>query len=122
MLTDLPIGFWTSAFVLDFVGGRDGRRPARRLVGLGLLSAPLAAWTGVAEWADADRGSQRVGVLHATGNSLAALLYLRSYLLRRRGRHLPAVLYGLLGAAAATAGGHLGGYLAFHRGLGVDVS
>src|SRR3954447_9916908 len=32
MLTDLPIGFWTSAFVLDFVGGPGARAAARRLV------------------------------------------------------------------------------------------
>ena len=26
LLTDVPIGTWTSAVLLDFIGGRDGRR------------------------------------------------------------------------------------------------
>jgi hypothetical protein len=38
MLVDLPIGFWTSAMALDFTGRRQ-RPAARRLVGLGVLSA-----------------------------------------------------------------------------------
>ena len=32
-MTDLPIGFWTSAMTLDFVGGRRGRPIATRMVG-----------------------------------------------------------------------------------------
>ena len=39
VLTDLPIGLWTSATVLDLVGGRSARPAATRLVGLGLLAA-----------------------------------------------------------------------------------
>src|SRR6516165_6280983 len=46
MLTDLPIGFWTSAFVLDLLGGKKSRGAAQRLVGLGVLSAIPAAATG----------------------------------------------------------------------------
>ncbi len=38
VLTDLPIGFWTSAFTLDLIGGRRSRAAAQRLVGLGVLS------------------------------------------------------------------------------------
>ena len=34
-LTDLPIGFWTSAFVLDVIGTRRARPAADALVGLG---------------------------------------------------------------------------------------
>jgi hypothetical protein len=33
MLTDLPSGFWTSAWVLDVVGGESERDAARRLIG-----------------------------------------------------------------------------------------
>ena len=29
MLTDLPIGFWTSAFTLDLLGGRHSRQIGR---------------------------------------------------------------------------------------------
>lgn len=122
LVTDLPIGSWTSAMVLDLVGGRSARPAARRLVALGLLTTPLAALTGAAEWADADEGSQRLGLVHAAGNVAAALLYLRSYRLRRRDRHLRGVAYGLAGGAVATFSGYLGGHLAFRRGLGTEVA
>src|SRR4051794_38925786 len=45
-LTDLVIGTWTSASVLDLLGGPDSSVPARRLVGTGLLLAGPTAWTG----------------------------------------------------------------------------
>src|SRR5947209_6330335 len=48
-LTDVPIGFWTSAVVLDLLGGAQARPAARRLVGLGVLSAIPTAVTGWAE-------------------------------------------------------------------------
>src|SRR5690606_4987498 len=76
LLTDLPIGFWTSATVLDLVGGRDSRPAARRFVGLGLLSAGPTALTGWAEWADIDeRPQRRVGVVHAVANVTAVVAY-----------------------------------------------
>src|SRR5215207_7861517 len=44
LLTDLPIGTYTSAVLLDWLGGRDGEAAADRLVGLGLLfTLPTAA-------------------------------------------------------------------------------
>src|ERR687893_1874524 len=36
LLTDLPIGTWTSAVLLDWLGGQSGRRAADRLIGLGI--------------------------------------------------------------------------------------
>src|SRR5258705_4896546 len=50
MLTDLPIGFWTSAWVLDIVGRERDRDAARQLVGAGVLCALPAALTGAADW------------------------------------------------------------------------
>ena len=44
LLTDLTIGFWTSAFVLDLVAGRRARPAANALVGIGVATAlPTAA-------------------------------------------------------------------------------
>ena len=61
MLTDLPIGFWTSAFVLDIIGGKRSRPAAELLVGLGVLSALPAAASGAADWSDTYGRSRRVG-------------------------------------------------------------
>src|SRR5829696_9727949 len=50
-LTDVPIGLFTSATVLDLAGGADAAGSARKMVGWGLASAPAAAVSGLAEYA-----------------------------------------------------------------------
>src|SRR5689334_10895272 len=50
LLTDVVLGTWTSATVLDLVGGRGSSAAAQRLVGTGLLAVGPTAWTGWAEW------------------------------------------------------------------------
>ncbi|MET0421700.1 MAG: DUF2231 domain-containing protein, partial [Acidimicrobiia bacterium] len=120
MLTDLPIGFWTSAFVLDFVGGRQGRHAATTLVGLGTLSAVPAIVAGASDWSDTTGPARRVGLVHAVANTTAVACYAASWWSRRRGRHLRGVSYGILGATAATVGGYLGGHLVQRLGVGVD--
>lgn len=118
LLTDLPIGFWTSSFVLDLVGGKGARRSSDRLLALGIVSAVPTAATGLAEWLHADRASRRVGVVHANANTAALLVYVASYRARRRGQRARGVLLGLAGATLATVGGYLGGHLATARKVG----
>jgi nitrite reductase/ring-hydroxylating ferredoxin subunit/uncharacterized membrane protein len=120
MLTDLPIGFWTSAFTLDLVGGRKSRAASQLLVGLGVLSALPAAASGATDWSDTTGKERRVGVAHAALNTAALACFTASWLARRRGRHYRGVLYGLAGSAVATGGGYLGGHLVQRLGLGVD--
>lgn len=116
LMTDLPIGFWTSTTVLDLVGGPQARPAARRLLALGLAAAVPTAVTGVAEWGSAaGPRAQRVGVVHALANVTALGLYAASYGARRRSRHGRGVLLALGGSAAATAGGFLGGHLVSAR-------
>lgn len=122
MLTDLPIGFWTSAFVLDLVGGRRSRSTADALVGLGVASALPAAAAGLADWSELNRPERRTGLVHAVANLTATALYGMSFLARRRGQRGRGVLLGLAGATAATAGGFLGAHLSFGRGAGVNRS
>jgi nitrite reductase/ring-hydroxylating ferredoxin subunit/uncharacterized membrane protein len=119
-LTDLPIGFWTSAFVLDLVGGSRARPAADALIGAGVLAALPTAAAGVADWSDLDQPERRAGVVHASANVAATALYGLSFLVRRRGRRTAGVLLGLAGATAASAGGFLGGHLAYRRGAGVN--
>jgi nitrite reductase/ring-hydroxylating ferredoxin subunit/uncharacterized membrane protein len=120
MLTDLPIGCWTSAFVLDLVGGRAARPAAQRLVGLGILTAVPTAVTGASDWSDTAGETTRLGAVHAASNTVALACYGASWLARRRGRHARGVALGLLGAGAATVGGYLGGHLVTALGVGVD--
>ncbi|MFN8028653.1 MAG: Rieske 2Fe-2S domain-containing protein [Acidimicrobiia bacterium] len=120
MLTDLPIGCWTSAVVLDLAGGRAARPAAQRLVGLGIVSAIPTAATGASDWSDTGGDVARVGAVHAASNTLALVCFGASWLARRRGHHFRGVALGLLGAGAATVGGYLGGHLVSALGVGVD--
>lgn len=112
-LTDVAIGCWTSATVVDLVGGRRGARSATALVGLGVVAAAPTAAAGWADWTELPRRKQRVGIVHAVSNVLATIIYARSYGARRAGHRGAGVFFGLLGAAVATVGGYLGGHLAF---------
>ena len=120
LLTDLPIGFWTSAWMLDLVGGKRSEEAARRLVGLGILTAVPTAATGASDWADTTGGERRVGLVHAAANAAALGAFVASYLHRRRGNRARGIAWGWVGAASATTGGHLGGHLIEALGVGVD--
>ena len=120
VLTDLPIGFWTSAWMLDLIGGKRSANAARMLVGLGIASAIPTAVTGASDWADTAAPEKRVGLVHATANSIALACYVVSFVHRVRGRRGKGVLWGWYGAAAATVGGALGGHLVQALGIGVD--
>ena len=118
LLVMVPIGSWTSATVLDLVGGRDSRKAAQRLVALGVLAFPPAAVTGWAEWGPTQQRDKRVGVVHALSNATAAGLFAASWKARHRKRHLRGVALGLAGHAAVGVGGYLGGHLTEARKVG----
>jgi nitrite reductase/ring-hydroxylating ferredoxin subunit/uncharacterized membrane protein len=123
LLTDLPIGTWTSASLLDVVGGRAARPAAERLIAAGILAAVPTAASGLNDWADttpADDGVRRMGAVHAVANVAALGLYAASLAARRSDRHGRGVALGLAGVGALTVGGHLGGHLSYAKGVGVD--
>lgn len=116
LLTDLPIGFWTSANVLDLTGGRAARPAAQLLTGLGVASALPTAVTGLAEWGGlSTERDRRTGTAHAVGNAVALVCFTGSWLARRRGRWATGAALGLVGASAASASGFLGGHLSEAR-------
>jgi uncharacterized membrane protein len=112
LLTDLAIGFWTSASVLDLTG-RRGRWAADAMLVLGTVSALPTVAAGIADWTAMPRDKQRTGVVHAASNAVATALYTASIVARARGRRGRGVALQLAGTSAATLGGFLGGHLAF---------
>ena len=120
MLTDLPIGSWTSAFVLDIIGGKRGRNAAQTLVGIGIVTALPTAAAGLSDWSDTIGDDRRIGTAHALGNVAALGLYTMSWRARRHGKQARGVLLGFMGAGAATVGGYLGGHLVYRKGVGPD--
>jgi nitrite reductase/ring-hydroxylating ferredoxin subunit/uncharacterized membrane protein len=120
LLTDIPIGAWASALVLDLFGGDSGERAADQLVGLGAVAALPTAVSGLSDWSDMLGGERRIGFVHALGNVTAVALYGLSYVSRRQGRRGRGLALSLLGASAITLGGYLGGHLTYRRGVNVD--
>ncbi|MEP6697252.1 MAG: DUF2231 domain-containing protein [Pseudonocardiales bacterium] len=111
VLTDVVLGTWTSATLLDLVGGRDSSASAQRLIGVGLLAAGPTFWTGWAEWSAAGTRDKRVGIVHAVTNGVALSVYTASWIARRRGRHGAGAGLALTGAAISSVGAYLGGHL-----------
>jgi nitrite reductase/ring-hydroxylating ferredoxin subunit/uncharacterized membrane protein len=120
MLTDLPIGAWTTAWILDLVGGERAAPTAQMFVGFGCLSALPTAVSGAVDWSQAGTSAKRVGLVHGLANSVALALYSWSWWERRRGRRTVGIALGFGGATAATVGGYLGGHLAFRRAVGAN--
>lgn len=120
-LTDVPIGSWTSAVMLDWIGGSDSRTAARRLLAVGILAALPTVASGYSDWADSEMSSdavRRTGLVHAAANASALSFFTASYFARRGGSS--GRLLALAGAGALTVGGYLGGHLSFVEGVGVN--
>ena len=118
VLTDLTVGSWISASLLDALGRGRWSAPAQSLVGTGLLTFGPTAWTGWAEWSTAGPREQRVGVVHVGVNAAAAVVYFASWTARRQGRHGTGAGLALVGAGISGAGAYLGGHLAVARKVG----
>jgi uncharacterized membrane protein len=113
-LTDLPIGFWTSAWTLDLLPSRNRTEgAARTLIGLGLLSTVPTVVSGFGDAAGMSRGGRRTAAMHAALNVGATAAQAWSWWLRRGGTSPKARAVGQLGAVLATAAAAVGGHLAF---------
>lgn len=115
IFTDMPLGAWWMAQFLDLFPDDGMRRAATRLVGLGVVTAVPTALTGWAEWAGANRGTRRVGVVHATANAFGTLVFLSSWVARSRGRHDLGVWLGRWGGVVLLVGALCGGYMRSDR-------
>jgi nitrite reductase/ring-hydroxylating ferredoxin subunit len=104
-------GSLLSASVLDAVGGPvgGGRRPSTFLIWVGLTTAPVTVAAGWADWSQSHEDQQRVGLVHAVTNAVAATCYAAALVQRARGGRgrLLSVLGGGLAGSAALIGGHL---------------
>jgi nitrite reductase/ring-hydroxylating ferredoxin subunit/uncharacterized membrane protein len=116
VLTDVAIGSFTGAALVDVLAPRHSKI-ARRLIGVGILSAVPTAASGLSDWIDVYDDGRRVGLVHAAGNSLALMLYIRSWRRRGKGKGRISALAGL---AVLSVSGYLGGHLSYVLGVGVD--
>lgn len=123
MLTDVVIGSFTSASLLDVLAPDGGGQASERLIALGLVAYLPTAASGANDWADTevvDDTIRRAGFVHATGNLVAATLYIASLRSRRRGQRGQGAALGLAGLTVLMGGGYLGGHLSLSKGVGPD--
>ncbi len=116
-LTDVPIGAWSAALLMDLFGPSKGADAA---VAIGTLAAVPTALAGLADWIDTEGKPRRVGLVHATLNSLGLGLYVWSWLARRSGNRQLGVLLSTTGYSVGVVSAWLGGELVDRMGTGVS--
>jgi len=123
LLIALPIGAWSSAVLLDWLGGKGSGPAADRLIVAGLLSAIPTVATGYSDWGDTTVGSatvRRLGLVHAATNATSIALFAGSLVARGRRARGRGKLLALAGLGGVTVGGYLGGHLTYAEGVGVN--
>ena len=123
-LTDVPVGAWTAALVLDGFDVVTGKEPVRHAADaslvFGTLGALGAAVTGLSDWRYLSGGSRRMGVAHGLLNTIGLVLSIVSLVLRATGRRNAGRLAFLTGYSISGMAAHLGGELSYHYGLRVN--
>jgi nitrite reductase/ring-hydroxylating ferredoxin subunit/uncharacterized membrane protein len=118
VLTDVPIGMWSAASMLDVIPGTG---PASTtLIAVGCASAVPTAVTGWADWSQLHPPQQRVGLVHAAANIIGLGCYAGSLAARLNGHPVRGKAWGFAGLGAVMVGGYLGGHLAFRQAAGMN--
>src|SRR5918992_580900 len=120
-LTDVVVGTWTAASILDLLAPISGRKAADRLIFVGILTAVPTAASGLSDWAELYGPQQRIGLVHASGNVAATYLQMKSWWARKRGKRFKGVVLSLSAMGIATVTAYLGGHLSFRQVDGVAV-
>lgn len=124
VLTDIPVGAWTVAMVLDaveLVTDSEALGGASDLaVGVGLLGALGSAVTGATDWSETDGRARQIGAMHAILNVAATGFYIASLAARRGKGRKSGIGLSMIGYAIASASAYLGGHLVFGEQIGVD--
>ena len=125
VLTDVPVGSWTAAAVLDWLDAQTGNRIAGRgadaAIKIGLVGAAASAVTGLADWSKIGGGQpRRIGLVHALLNITATACYVTSLCLRRNRAREAGRQFAWLGFMVSAVSAYLGGHLVYNEQIGVD--
>jgi nitrite reductase/ring-hydroxylating ferredoxin subunit/uncharacterized membrane protein len=123
-LSDLPIGLWTGATVLDATdrspAPRRGLDAAGMLSAAGILASGVTALTGLSDWTVSNDQDRRVGLFHGLLNTVALGLQGASLGTRMAGHRSTARALGAASLTVTAAAAYLGGHLVFTRGVMVN--
>jgi nitrite reductase/ring-hydroxylating ferredoxin subunit/uncharacterized membrane protein len=124
VLTDVPIGSWTAAIVMDILDmagqGKEYGRAADAAIGIGLAGAVAAAVAGLTDWQDTDGSARRVGLTHGLLNIAGAGLYATSWAMRKGGNRAAGRAVSMAAYAVAAFSARLGGDLVYGKQIGVN--
>lgn len=128
ILTDIPVGAWTAAVVLDVMASNSGSRRMRRrfqkgadvAVAVGVAGAAGAAVSGITDWQHLSGESRRTGFIHALLNTAALILFIGSMFSRSRRDRSRGQMFALAGYSIAGVSAYLGGDLVFRQKIGVN--
>lgn len=126
LLTDVPVGAWTAAILLDLLAlvfHMPTGRASSVAVGLGVAAALAAACAGVMDWIDVNPPEKAVGAVHAALNTTATVLFVVSLVIR--GKHAwhvttSAFAVALAGYLVLTLGAFLGGAMVYRMGVMIN--
>ncbi|HEV8219439.1 MAG TPA: Rieske 2Fe-2S domain-containing protein [Streptosporangiaceae bacterium] len=129
-LSDLPIGLWAGALILDVAGGdpaggpgggpEGGTDPVALFTAAGVVAAVATAATGIVDWTVSDDQDRRVGLLHGVLNTAALGLQGLSLTARLAGYRRTARGLGVAGLGVTLGAAYLGGHLVFARAVMVN--
>ena len=120
LLTDVVVGTWASAAILDLIPTRGARKSADKLLGVGVLAALPTAAAGLSDWVDLGGKPRRIGFVHGVGNMVALYLQATSYVQRKRHRRFSGWLRSAAAMGIASGTAYLGGHLTYAKGVGVN--
>jgi nitrite reductase/ring-hydroxylating ferredoxin subunit/uncharacterized membrane protein len=117
-LTDIPIGTWTAAAILDALPGTG--EAAATLIAAGCAGYVPTVLAGWADWSELHEEQQRVGLVHAAAGATAFTCYVASLAARASRRTGRGKALAYLGFGVVSITGYLGGHLAFRQAAGVN--
>ncbi len=127
LLTDVPVGAWTVAILLDLIAlvfGVANLGVANGIIiGFGVLVALATVATGFMDWMDVDPPELAIGLIHATLNIIATVLFAISFFWRWSDNW--SITFGkfiltLIAYIIITAGASLGGTLVYRMGTMIN--
>jgi nitrite reductase/ring-hydroxylating ferredoxin subunit/uncharacterized membrane protein len=127
LLTDVPVGAWTVALLLEvialFFGIQNLGLASGIAMGLGLLAALAAITSGFMDWMDVDPPELAVGIAHAIINIAATILFGVSLFIlwtNRWGVGWSDFIPAFVGYVTITVGAFIGGSLVFRQGVMIN--
>jgi nitrite reductase/ring-hydroxylating ferredoxin subunit/uncharacterized membrane protein len=117
-ITDVPIGAYVVALVLDISGQRDAATAA---IGVGIVFMLLAALAGYADYIDLEGKAQRFGTVHSSLMLVALVFYVVSFVMRMGAVPSSAEVWlSVIGFVIVITAAYVGGELVYNLGTQVD--